>query len=103
MRLHTAFAVTLPNLIAASPPCARPASPRAAAAAAPKSPSPWSSPGCPPPPIFLEGVYFDDPDGHSLEYLAMLDDPPQPELGFIPLRLALPRPSADLTLALDNR
>jgi catechol 2,3-dioxygenase-like lactoylglutathione lyase family enzyme len=26
-------------------------------------------------------VYFDDPDGHSLEYIAMLPDPPRPELG----------------------
>lgn len=24
-------------------------------------------------------VYFDDPDGHSLEYIAMLDDAPQPD------------------------
>ena len=30
-------------------------------------------------------VYFDDPDGHSLELIAMLPDAPQPELGFIPL------------------
>jgi catechol 2,3-dioxygenase-like lactoylglutathione lyase family enzyme len=26
-------------------------------------------------------VYFDDPDGHALEYIAMLPDPPRPELG----------------------
>jgi lactoylglutathione lyase len=26
-------------------------------------------------------VYFRDPDGHLLEYLAMLDDPPDPERG----------------------
>ena len=26
-------------------------------------------------------VYFDDPDGHSLEYIAMLPDAPRPELG----------------------
>jgi lactoylglutathione lyase len=26
-------------------------------------------------------VYFRDPDGHLLEYLAMLDDPPRPEAG----------------------
>lgn len=29
-------------------------------------------------------VYFDDPDGHSLEYLAMLDAAPRPELGIVP-------------------
>jgi hypothetical protein len=23
-------------------------------------------------------VYFDDPDGHSLEYIAMLPEPPAP-------------------------
>ena len=26
-------------------------------------------------------VYFDDPDGHSLEFIAMLDENPRPELG----------------------
>lgn len=30
-------------------------------------------------------VYFDDPDGHSLEFLAMLPDEPKPELGRVPL------------------
>ena len=30
-------------------------------------------------------VYFDDPDGHSLEYIAMLDDPPRPDWGWVPL------------------
>src|SRR4051812_41313772 len=28
-------------------------------------------------------VFFRDPDGHLLEYLAMLDEPPQPERGII--------------------
>jgi lactoylglutathione lyase len=28
-------------------------------------------------------VYFRDPDGHQLEYLAMLDDPPDPERGIV--------------------
>jgi lactoylglutathione lyase len=28
-------------------------------------------------------VYFRDPDGHQLEYLAMLDEPPRPELGIV--------------------
>jgi lactoylglutathione lyase len=26
-------------------------------------------------------VYFDDPDGHSLEFIAMLPDRPRPDLG----------------------
>jgi lactoylglutathione lyase len=29
-------------------------------------------------------VYFRDPDGHLLEYLAMLDEPQRPELGVVP-------------------
>lgn len=29
-------------------------------------------------------VYFRDPDGHLLEYLAMLDEVPRPELGIVP-------------------
>ena len=29
-------------------------------------------------------VYLRDPDGHLLEYLAMLDENPQPERGIIP-------------------
>jgi lactoylglutathione lyase len=28
-------------------------------------------------------VYFRDPDGHMLEYLAMLDEPPRPEAGIV--------------------
>jgi lactoylglutathione lyase len=28
-------------------------------------------------------IYFRDPDGHMLEYLAMLDEPPRPELGIV--------------------
>ena len=29
-------------------------------------------------------VYFRDPDGHLLEYLAMLDEPARPDRGIIP-------------------
>ena len=29
-------------------------------------------------------VYFRDPDGHLLEYLAMIDAPPVPEAGIVP-------------------
>ena len=28
-------------------------------------------------------VYFHDPDGHQLEFICMLPDPPQPELGVV--------------------
>ena len=30
-------------------------------------------------------VYFDDPDGHSLEFIAMMPEEPRPELGRLPL------------------
>lgn len=30
-------------------------------------------------------VYFDDPDGHALEFIAMLPDAPRPDLGTMPL------------------
>ena len=29
-------------------------------------------------------IYFRDPDGHLLEFLTMLDDPPAPERGVVP-------------------
>jgi lactoylglutathione lyase len=29
-------------------------------------------------------VYFHDPDGHQLEYLAMLEEPAKPDLGILP-------------------
>src|SRR4051812_20238156 len=29
-------------------------------------------------------VYFEDPDGHLLEYLAMLSEPPAPDRGIVP-------------------
>lgn len=25
-------------------------------------------------------IYFEDPDGHSIEFISILDDPPRPEL-----------------------
>jgi hypothetical protein len=30
-------------------------------------------------------IAFDDPDGHSLEFIALLDEPARPELGTMPL------------------
>ncbi|MGL4290403.1 MAG: VOC family protein [Phreatobacter sp.] len=30
-------------------------------------------------------VYFNDPDGHSLEFIAMLPETPRPDLGRVPL------------------
>jgi hypothetical protein len=37
----------------------------------------WFLAGCPPLP------FSDDPDSNLLEYIAMLDDEPQPELGLL--------------------
>jgi len=31
-------------------------------------------------------VYFKDPDGHLLEYIAVLDEPPRPAAGIVTLR-----------------
>ncbi|MFP7492514.1 VOC family protein [Terribacillus saccharophilus] len=28
-------------------------------------------------------IYFDDPDGHSIEFIALLDDPPRPDLSIM--------------------
>jgi lactoylglutathione lyase len=30
-------------------------------------------------------IYFEDPDGHALEFISMLDDDPAPELGIVGL------------------
>jgi lactoylglutathione lyase len=38
-------------------------------------------------------VYFRDPDGHLLEYLAMLDEPPRPDLGIVSWSQWTDRPS----------
>jgi len=38
-------------------------------------------------------VYFRDPDGHLLEYLAMLEDDPRPDIGIIPWSEWLVRPT----------
>jgi lactoylglutathione lyase len=40
-------------------------------------------------------VYFRDPDGHLLEYLAMLDGEPRPELGILPWSEWTRRAAAD--------
>lgn len=42
------------------------------------------------------GIFFRDPDGNSLELLAMLADAPRPDLGVMPLSAwrALPAPAA---------
>jgi lactoylglutathione lyase len=78
MQLHIAFAMSLPDVLAA-PECLR-------------------SQGIQPLSFFGEpaeepsvigwmpaaAIYFHDPDRHQLEYLAMLDGPARPELGIVP-------------------
>jgi lactoylglutathione lyase len=78
MRLHLAFASTVDAVLAA------PGTLRAAGAV------PRGFHGEPvEEPVVIAWIpalslYFTDPDGHLLEYLAVLHDPPRPELGVVP-------------------
>ena len=80
MRLHVAFRVTLPQ-IEASVPALR------AAGITPRNGG--RGPEITEPVVLswmpAASVYFDDPDGHSLEYICMLPDAPRPELGRVGL------------------
>ncbi len=72
LRLHFAFQVTLDNAVAAVAALrAAGLRPRSGTGEAIEEPEvlPW---------IPAASVYFDDPDGHSLEYIAMLPDQPAP-------------------------
>ncbi len=77
MVLHTAFSVTLDDLLAA------PQRLRAA------NITPLDFSGNPTDePVVLAwmpaaAIYFHDPDGNQLEFLSMLEDPPRPELGVL--------------------
>ena len=78
MKLHTAFAVTLDDLLAAPPLLA-------AAGVATRTfggePSEEPSVLAWMPAAVL---YFTDPDGHSLEFISMLPGAPRPDLGVVP-------------------
>ena len=77
MRLHVAFAAELDEVL--------------------RAPQALSAAGVTPLSFFREeagepsvigwmpaaAVYFEDPDGHMLEYLAMLDEAPRPEAGIV--------------------
>jgi len=80
MRLHVAFTVTLADVEAS---VAR----LHAAGIVPRAGG--GGPEIDEPRVFAwmpaASVYFDDPDGHSLEFIAMLPDPPRPGLGIIAL------------------
>ena len=78
MRLHVAFSVSLAEVLAA---------PARLAAHGVEPLSFFGEPTEEPSAIGwmpAAALYFRDPDGHSLEYLAMLDGPSRPELGIVP-------------------
>ena len=80
MALHTAFRASLADVVAA------PGTLRSAGI------TPLDFDGQPTDqPVVLAwmpaaSVFFHDPDGHLLEYIAMLPDPPRPEQGIVPWR-----------------
>jgi lactoylglutathione lyase len=77
MRLHIAFDVVLPHVF------------ESVAALRRAGLTPRSGDGAPiDEPVVLSwmpaaSVYFDDPDGHSLEFICMLNERARPELGFV--------------------
>jgi lactoylglutathione lyase len=78
MQLHIAFAVSLDDVLAA---------PERLAAHGVPALSFHGQPTAEPSLIGwmpAAAIYFRDPDGHQLEYLAMLDAPARPELGIVP-------------------
>jgi lactoylglutathione lyase len=78
LRLHLAFACTLEAVLAAP----------AALKAAGVVPRGFHGEPADEPVVIgwapSVSVYFKDPDGHSLEYLAMLPGPSRPEVGIVP-------------------
>jgi lactoylglutathione lyase len=78
MQLHVAFEMSLPDVLTA---------PERLAAQGIQPLSFFGEPAEDPSVIGwmpAAAVYFRDPDGHLLEYLAMLDGPARPELGIVP-------------------
>jgi lactoylglutathione lyase len=75
MRLHVAFAVELDELLSAP----------SALASAGVTPLSFFGDEANEPSVIgwmpAAAVYFRDTDGHMLEYLAMLDEPPRPDVG----------------------
>jgi lactoylglutathione lyase len=78
MQLHVAFEMSLADVLAA---------PERLAAQAIRALSFFGEPADEPSVIGwmpAAAVYFRDPDGHLLEYLAMLEGPARPDLGIMP-------------------
>jgi lactoylglutathione lyase len=78
LRLHVAFTMSLEDVLD---------SPRALDAAGVTPLSFFGEPSSEPSVLSwmpAAAVYFLDPDGHQLEYLAMLEEPPRPEVGIVP-------------------
>lgn len=78
LKLHLAFEVALDDVLAA---------PRRLRARGVEALSFFGAPAAEPSVLAwmpAAAVYFRDPDGHQLEYLAMLDSEPRPELGILP-------------------
>jgi lactoylglutathione lyase len=78
---HTAFAVSLPDLLAAPD----------ALRAAGITPLDFDNRPTDQPIVFAwmpaASVFFRDPDGHLLEYIAMLPQQPRPECGIVPWQI----------------
>ena len=76
VHLHVAFAVALEDVLDAPADCAARVTPFLLTETNEPSVIGWMP---------AAAVYFRDPDGHLLEYLAMLDEPPaRPEVGIVP-------------------
>lgn len=80
LRLHLAFTCTLPDLIASIPRLREAGIPPRSSGGGPEITEPIVFAWMP-----AASVYFDDPDGHSLEFICMLPDTPQPERGIVSL------------------
>ena len=75
LRLHIAFSTTLEQVIRAPAYLRTHGVVPRRGGGGPETDAPVVFPWMP-----AASVYFDDPDGHSLEYIALLPDPPRPDL-----------------------
>ena len=80
MRLHIAFAVTVKDVVASVGRLRDAGVPPRAHGGGPDIDEPLVFAWMP-----AASVYFDDPDGNSLEFIAVLPEPARPDLGRVPL------------------